>query len=179
MKRVDKFILAAVLAATPGAGALGASYRLGHDSLSLTLAPVDPLWKENRANPFANNVSFRYLMAPKDTNYLPSDILVSVADLNGGEPGYKRLSFKDPDPGNNTYWQMKAAVNMGLFRISWEGWAEAELYIHGGLTRSSAPTGESTPWASCGSDGLSGSPSTLFSEEASTASSPSGAAPTT
>lgn len=102
-------------------------------AFKLDLSPMDPLYKESRAYPFANNVTFRYLIAPKDNEYLPTDILVSDASLNGGKGGYKRLSFKDPNVENNTYWNLKAAVNIGVLRLSYLDSYALEAYIHGGL----------------------------------------------
>ena len=110
-----------------------ATYDFGNSGVSFTWAPVDPLYKESRAYPFANNVAFRYMMAPEDTKYLPTNILVSDADANNGSGGYKQLPFRDPDTGNNTYWNLKAAVNAGLFRFSWEDYLALEMYLHGGL----------------------------------------------
>ena len=94
---------------------------------------MDPLYQEGRAYPFADNVAFRYMIAPENTEYLPTDILVSDNTLNEGKGGYKRLSFRDPDTGNNTYWNLKAAVNAGLFRFAWEDRLTLEMYLHGGL----------------------------------------------
>lgn len=47
--------------------------------------------------------------------------------------GYKRLSFKEPNVENNTYWNLKSAINIGLLRLSYKDIAAVEAYIHGGL----------------------------------------------
>ena len=106
-----------------------ASYEFGDSGVSFTWAPIDPLFKESRAYPFANNVAFRYMIAPEDTDYLPTDILVA----DGPDGGYKELAFRDPDASNNTYWNLKTAVNAGLFRFAWDNYLKAEMYLHGGL----------------------------------------------
>ena len=112
---------------------LSATYEFGTTGLSFTWAPIDPLFKESRAYQYNNNVAFRYLMAPADTKYLATDILVADGTANGEQGGYKRLSFKDPNTGNNAYWNLKAAINTGLFRFSWHNYLQLELYLHGGL----------------------------------------------
>lgn len=101
--------------------------------VSFQLAPIEPLYKESRAYPFANNVAFRYLISPKDNKYLPTDILVADDTINDGEGGYKRLSFKGANVENNSYWNLKAAVNIGLLRVRYSDIVAAEAYIHGGL----------------------------------------------
>lgn len=100
---------------------------------ALNLSPMDPLYKESRAYPFTNNIAFRYMIAPKDNKYLPTDILVADNTLNNNQGGYKRLSFKDPNVENNTYWNLKAAVNIGILRFSYRDIFALEAYIHGGL----------------------------------------------
>ena len=129
MRRILVFVvvLACVLSS------LSATYEFGTTGLSFTWAPIDPLFKESRAYQYNNNVAFRYLMAPADTKYLATDILVADGTANGEQGGYKRLSFKEPNTGNNAYWNLKAAINTGLFRFSWHNYLQLELYLHGGL----------------------------------------------
>ncbi len=129
MKKIAALMLLTVLAL---AGA-SAAYEFGSSGVTFTWAPMDPLYQEGRAYPFADNVAFRYMIAPENTEYLPTDILVSDNTLNEGKGGYKRLSFRAPDTGNNTYWNLKAAVNAGLFRFAWEDRLALEMYLHGGL----------------------------------------------
>ncbi len=96
-------------------------------------APMDPLYKESRAYPLANNVAFRYFSAPQDSQYLPTDILATSTAANDGKGGYVRLPFRDVDASHHTYWNLKAAVNFGLLRFQYKDIVAIEGYVHGGL----------------------------------------------
>lgn len=109
------------------------AYTFGGDDFSLTLAPMDPLFKESRAYPFSNNIAFRYLFSPADTDFLPTDILATDAGANGGEGGYIELPFKDSNVKNNKYWNLKSAINIGFLRFQFRDIVALEAYIHGGL----------------------------------------------
>lgn len=124
---VSLFVVCCVLAPVFGA------YTFFGDDFSITLAPMDPLYKESRAYPFTNNVAFRYFVSPKDTQYLPTDILATDASANEGNGAYVRRSFKDPNENNNKYWNLKSAINIGLLRFEYKDIMALEGYIHGGL----------------------------------------------
>lgn len=99
------------------------------NGFSFEIAPMDPLFQENRAYPFSNTTSFSMLFSPEDSEYLPTDFLVSKGD--GGS--YALLPFDDVDTSHNSYWNLKAATNLGLLRFSYRNYISVEMYIHGGL----------------------------------------------
>lgn len=92
MRRILVFVvvLACVLSS------LSATYEFGTTGLSFTWAPIDPLFKESRAYQYNNNVAFRYLMAPADTKYLATDILVADATANGGQGDTRGSPSRSP-----------------------------------------------------------------------------------
>ena len=139
MRRILVFVvvLACVLSS------LSATYEFGTTGLSFTWAPIDPLFKESRAYQYNNNVAFRYLMAPADTKYLATDILVADATANGGQGGYKRLSFKEPNTGNNAYWNLKGCAQGDILDHTLQVSAARYTPVNAGLI----PTGELAPVA--------------------------------
>lgn len=94
-------------------------------ALSFQWAPVDPLFREPLADPFAPSSSFRSLTVT-DESGIPDSVLAS----NKEDQKYEKLQYDDE--GQLGYWQMKSAVNIGVLRVS-EGFFQAEGYIQGGL----------------------------------------------
>ena len=131
IKSMKKTIIALMLALAvlfPAA----AVWEFGN-GFSFSAAPIDPLFKESRANPFSNRTAFSLLKSPEDGDYLPHTFLVSDPDMNGGMGGYREIPFEDLDTGHNSFWHLKAAMNLGLLRFSYKDYADIEMYIHGGL----------------------------------------------
>lgn len=94
-------------------------------AFSFQWAPIDPLFREPMADPFANSTCFR-MLGVFDDGSVPDTVLVA----NSTSEQYERYSFSDASLRN--YWQMKSAANFGLLRVSF-GPLQAEGYIQGGL----------------------------------------------
>jgi hypothetical protein len=112
-----KILLVAVVAFFAGTSGVWA--------ISFQWAPLDPLFREALADPFACSTSFRYL-GVLDEASVPDSVLVA----NSESQQYEKIMY------DNTlqrgYWQMKSAVNVGLLRVTL-GPVQAEGYIQGGL----------------------------------------------
>jgi hypothetical protein len=102
-----------------------------NNDFQLDFAPIDPLYKESLAYPFANTFRFNYMIAPKTEGNVANTILVS-AD-NGGSPSYKELEYKDPNTHNTKFWGLKSSINIGILRLTYKDIAAVEGYIHGGI----------------------------------------------
>ncbi|WP_394699301.1 hypothetical protein [uncultured Sphaerochaeta sp.] len=113
-------------------------------------APIDPLFREALADPYACSTSFRSL-GVLDEASVPDSVLVSNSETNQ----YEQIVYDDSSQRN--YWQMKSAVNFGLLRFS-IGPVQAEGYIQGGLNTVFQKAGSVD---SLGFDGMYGAGATV------------------
>lgn len=95
-------------------------------AFSFQPAPLNPLFREPLADPFAKSSSFR-LLGITDDSGVPNSVLVA----NNETKRYEKAIYKDSLIHN--YWQMKSAINIGLLRLSLNPSIEVEGYINGGL----------------------------------------------
>jgi hypothetical protein len=108
------------------------SYGLFNDSITLTLAPNAPLYREALADPQAMSSKLA-LITMQDFESIPRFIRVA----NDG--GYADYEFRNDNPQDNSYIHMKTAVNLGFMRFSWLGSGvlpsvETEFSLQGGMT---------------------------------------------
>lgn len=97
-------------------------------AFSFKLAPVNPLFREFLSDPFSNSTSFRLLQVQKEEG-VPRGILAVVK----GENEYKEIPFEVRDfEGNNRFYQLKSAANVGLVRLEL-GFFQVEGYLNGGI----------------------------------------------
>lgn len=94
---------------------------------------MTPLYKENSAGVYSNNVRFQYLISPKTDQSIVNAILVS-AKGDDGKPTYKELVVRKNRTAKDTnFWRMKAAFNAGLLRFTFKDIVSVEGFIHGGI----------------------------------------------
>lgn len=108
---------------------LFAEYSFFNDDLTFTIAPISPLYKENPAQSFANNIRFAMNISPKDEKYAVNSVLVTTNDSEG----YVELPFKDASSHNTKFWYMKSAADIALLRFEYKDAIKLEGYIHGGI----------------------------------------------
>ena len=94
-------------------------------AFSFTWAPIDPLFREPLADPFAKSTTFRYL-AVLDESSVPDSILIADSEENA----YTQIPYDDRKL--HEYWHMKSAVNIGVLRFDLSS-VVLEGYIQGGL----------------------------------------------
>ena len=102
------------------------------DDISVSIFPADPLFEESRAYPFANNFSFSFFMTPKDADYITNSVLVTNPQADKLSGGYKEYQYEKLNLYNNMFWQLKAAINVGVLRFSFKDIVSVEGYLHGG-----------------------------------------------
>jgi hypothetical protein len=119
-------------------------------AFSFQWAPLDPLFREPLADPFACSTSFRSLSV-LDEDSIPDSVLVSNESTNS----YESITYDDAS--QRDYWQMKSAVNVGLLRASF-GPVEMEGYIQGGLNTVFQKSGSVN---ALGFDGIYGAGATI------------------
>ena len=98
-------------------------------AFSFKLAPVTPLFREFMSDPFSNSTSFR-LLEVKNVEGVPRGILAVVTD---GDNEYVEIPFEEREfEGNNRFYQLKSAANIGLARLEL-GFFQIEGFINGGI----------------------------------------------
>ena len=129
IQSLSAFTVASVVETTESAP----FYGLFNETITLTLAPNSPLYREAIADPHAMSSKLA-LLTMQDVDSIPRFIRVAR------DGDYADYYFRDDtQPQDNSYIHMKTAVNLGLMRFAWEGIGvipkiELELALQGGIT---------------------------------------------
>ena len=127
MKKIFTFLMLLCLAFS-----LHADWSWGGD-LSLEIFNSDPLYKESRAYPFSNDISFQFFMVPKNTDYIANTILVTQPAADKISGGYREIEYEPLNLAHNMFWQLKAGANVGFLRLSYKDIVAVEGYLYGSL----------------------------------------------
>lgn len=106
---------------------------LDWNDFSFEIFNHNPVYKENKAYPFANDISFQFFMVPKKAQYIPNTILVTQPAADKISGGYREIEFEPLDLSHNIFWQLKAGANVGFLRFSYKDIVAIEGYLHGSL----------------------------------------------
>lgn len=110
-----------------GISLLAASEGEKRPFFDLELVPMDPLFREPLADPFAPSSSINY-MTMNDEESVPHTVLISDGEQ------YQEVSFRDVDfERNYEFFQLKSAVNVAVLRLS-VGPLQVEGFLQGGIS---------------------------------------------